>query len=432
MPVLPRQPRSRAARRFAGSVGVLIAALAGAQPVEPPKASAVKLPDGTIVFLTKSPDEANPPIEGVYLSPQEYKALVEQAEQLKKLQDAPRPQAPSECRVAGKIESRGDRTVAALTLTYSFRTAAPKAVVALGGQKAFPLAAKLDGGKLPALAAGDDGLTALVESPGEHTLVLTVEAPVGPRGGKAEVGFEVGLPRAAITTLALAPPEKVKQLTVGVRTAADRGGAPKRATEDAAALGKYPLGPAELLEVAWQPPTAAPVTPQAALSAEVEAAVRVDEAQVETTATVRLRGPAREWALVLPPGADVEARRATSAVPRDPTIELPFSTAFPGLTRPADPTQTNWTFRPPDSGGSDWDLTVTARQPRPMAGDGKSEAPFAVGRSAASRSTASAAACLGSRRSRSPAERPASANEATDREAGRSSTPSRLRPFQSG
>ncbi|HVK09341.1 MAG TPA: hypothetical protein VM597_11240 [Gemmataceae bacterium] len=384
MPVPPRPPRSRAARRFAGSVGVLFAAaLVMAQPADPPKppdrASAVKLPDGTVVFLTKSPDEANPPIDGVYLSPQEYKALVEQAEQLRKLKDAPRPQAPSECRIAGKVEPRGERTVAVLTLTYSFRTTAPKAVVSLGAQKAFPLAARLDGGKLPALAAGDDGLTALVESPGEHTLALDVEAPVGPRGGKAEVGFEVGLPRAAITTLSLAPPEKVKQVTVGVRTAADKGGEPKRATADAAALGKYPLGPAELLEVAWQPPTAAPMTPEAALTAEVDAAVRVDDARVETTATVRLRGPAREWALVLPLGADVEARRATPASPRDPATEPPLAAASPGLTRPADPTKTNWTFRPPDPGGSDWDLTVTARQPRPMPGDPKSREPFAVG-----------------------------------------------------
>jgi hypothetical protein len=358
---------------------LLAAALAAAQPVEPPRASAVKLPDGTVVFLTKTPDEANPPIEGVYLSPQEYKALVEQAEQLRRLKDAPKAQAPSEVKVAGKVEPRGDRAVAALTLTYSFRTTAPRAVVSLGGQKAFPLGAKLDGGKLPALAAGDDGLTALIEKPGEHTLVLDVEAPVGPRGGKAEVGFEVGLPRAAITTLALAPTAGVKQVTVGVRTAADRGGEPKRTTEDAAALARYPLGPAELLEVAWQPPSATPMTPEAALSAEVEAAVRVDEAQVETTAVVRLRGPAREWVLALPPGADVEARRATPAPPREPPFELPFGAASPGLTRPADPTETTWTFRPPDPGGSDWDLTVTARQPRPMPADEKSKAPFPVG-----------------------------------------------------
>ncbi|HET6573394.1 MAG TPA: hypothetical protein VFG68_07320 [Fimbriiglobus sp.] len=379
MPVPPRLPRPRAARRFAGAVGVLLAVLAVARPTEPPKASAVKLPDGTVVFLTKSPDDANPPIEGVYLSPQEYKALVEQAEQFKKLQDSPRPLAPSACRVAGKVEPRGDRTVAALTLTYSFRTTAPKAAVSLGGQKAFPLSATLDGDKLPALAAGDDGLTALIAAPGEHTLVLTVEAPVGPRGGTAEVGFEIGLPRAAITTLELAAPAGVKQATVGVRTAADRGGEPKRTTEPVAALAKYPLGPAELLAVAWQPPTAAPMTPPAALTAEVEAAVRVGETQVETTATVRLRGPAREWALVLPPGADVEARRAAPVAPRDPAAEPPLTAAAPGLTRPADPTRTNWTFHPPDLGGSDWDLTVTVRQPRSKPDGAKSSSPFPVG-----------------------------------------------------
>ncbi len=384
MPVVsPRPPRSRAARRLAGAVGVLLAAalLAGAkpgQPADPPRAGAVKLPDGTIVFFTKNPDEANPPVEGVYLSPQEYKTLLDQAEQLKKLKDAPKPQAPSECRVAGKVEQRGERAVAALTLTYSFRTSAPKTVVALGCQRAFPLAARLDAGKLPVLGSGEDGLTAVIETAGEHTLAVDVEAPVGPQGAKAEVGFELGLPRAAITTLALAPPAGVKKLTVGVRTPADRPGELKRTTEDAAALAKYPLGPAESLEVTWPPPTAPPTAAEAALSAEVDAAVRVGETQVETTATVRLRGPAREWSLVLPPGADVEAKRAAPAAPREPATEPPF-VSTPTLVRPADPAKPVWTFRPPEGAGSDWELTVTARRPRPKAGDPKHAGPYPVG-----------------------------------------------------
>jgi hypothetical protein len=379
----PRPTRSHIARRFAGSVAVLLAAalLAGGQPAripEPTRAGAVKLPDGTVVFYTKNPDEADPPIEGVFLSPQEYKTLLEQVEQLKRLKDAPRPLSPSECRVRGKIEPRGDRAVAALTLTYSFRTTAPKAVVALGGQKAFPLAARLNGDKMPALGAGDDGLTALIDAPGEHTLTLDVEAPVGPRGGKAEVGFEIGLPRAAITTLDLAAPDGVKRMTVGVRTAGDRFGEVRRTAEDAAVLAGYPLGPAELLEVAWQPPTAAPMAVEAVLSAEIDAAVRVDGGQVETTALVRLRGPAREWSLVLPPGADVVARRAASASPREPATEPSFAPA-PALSRPTDPDSPIWTFRPPDGGGTDWDLTVTARQPRPGSDDPAHKGPYPVG-----------------------------------------------------
>ncbi len=383
MPAVPRRPtRPRLVRRLAAAAGVLLAAavLASAQPADPPKAGptpdptragAVKLPDGTVVFFTKNPDEANPPIDGVLLSPQEYKALLDQADQLKRFKDAPRPQAPSECQVRGKVEPRGDRAVAALTLTYSFRTTAPRSSVALGGQKAFPVAARLAGGKLPVLSATDDGLTALIDAPGEHTLSLDVEAPVAPRGAKGELGFELGLPRAAITTLALDPPAGAKKLTVGVRTAGDRAGELKQTTEDAAALAPkagrpaYPLGPAELLAVSWQPPTATPGVTAAVLSADLDVAVRVDEAQVETTAAVRLHGPAREWSVVLPAGADVSARPATPAAPRDPDADPALPPAdTPPLTRPTDPAHPVWTFRPPEGPGPDWVLTAVVRQPR--------------------------------------------------------------------
>ena len=52
---------------------------------DPIKASALKLPDGTVVFWTKNPEEANPTVEGVILSPQDYKALLEQAELARKV-----------------------------------------------------------------------------------------------------------------------------------------------------------------------------------------------------------------------------------------------------------------------------------------------------------------------------------------------------------
>jgi len=74
---MPRRVRQI---RFAVLVLAMGAAAGFAQ--EPPrpgkeKDAAVKLPDGTIVFYTKAPDDPNPPIDGVRLSAKEYAALVE-------------------------------------------------------------------------------------------------------------------------------------------------------------------------------------------------------------------------------------------------------------------------------------------------------------------------------------------------------------------
>jgi hypothetical protein len=387
MPALSRRPI-----RLAAGVPLAVALLtcaAFAQTKQPDAtgAGAVKLPDGTIVFFTKSSEDANPPVNGVLLSAKEYQTLVEQAEQFRKLKDTPKSQTPSRCEIRGKIQTRGDRTVAALSVTYSFRTTTPRTVVALGGRRAFAFAAKLSDGKLPILSADEEGLTALVESVGEHTLTLELETPVGPRGGKGELGFEVGLPRAAITTLALDPPAGVKTLTVGVRYPTDRPiDPPKRTTEQAATLARkpnqpgYPLGTAESLEVAWALPTAAPGAAEAVNAADIDVTVRVEEAQIETSAVVRLHGPAREWSLILPPGADVTARQATPATAQMPPVEPPFATApTPTLTRPTDPARTAWTFHPPDTAGPDWVLTVTTRQARPKAPNPKHNGPFAVG-----------------------------------------------------
>ena len=85
------------------------------QPADKPKASAVKLPDGTVVFVTKGADDPNPVVDGVLLSAAEYQALVEQVEAAKKAKENAKPVPPSGVAVRGAVEARGDRTVAALT-----------------------------------------------------------------------------------------------------------------------------------------------------------------------------------------------------------------------------------------------------------------------------------------------------------------------------
>ncbi len=258
------------------------------------------------------------------------------------------PTPPGRCVVRVVVEQRGQAAVAALTLTLGVRTTTARATVPVGG-RAFATDATTPDGKPLELVAGPDGLSAVVPQPGDHTLVVKLEAPVTVRGG--EVGFEVALPRAAITTLAVQPPAGVGRLTVAVK-AADRPGETSRTTEPTAALDRppgqpgYPLGPAELLTVTWEPPSTAPAGP---LTADVDAAVRVDDAQVETTASLKLRGPAGTHPLKLPAGADA------SLDPGDgPAASLARSaTGDWSLTLPA---------------GGERTVRVTARSARPPVG----------------------------------------------------------------
>jgi hypothetical protein len=361
------------------TIAVTVVAISAQEPPKPAKdKDAIKLPDGTIVFYTKSPDDANPPVDGVRLTAKEYKSLVDQAEQLKKLKDGVKPASPSECHVTGRTATRGDRTVAELTLTYRFRTTGPRQTIALGGGRAFPLGAKIDGDALPVLVVADDGVTVLVEQPGDHTLVLTAEAAVTARGFTGALGFDLGLPRAAITSLSFAAPAPAGQrVTVGVRGAdpTARPGELRRTTYDAARLAKdpVPIGAADLVEVTWDAAATGKGSASIARVAETDLGVRVDDTQVETTARVKLAGEAtRTWEVVLPAGAEVTLERAGQG-------KAPESTGSQAVVaKPADSSGPGrWTVDLPDAG--DWLLTTVVKTTRPGPGNPGHDGPFPIG-----------------------------------------------------
>jgi hypothetical protein len=342
-------------------------------PPKDPAPQAVKLPDGTFLWLGTGPDG-----ERVTLSPQEYQKLVERAEALKKELAARKPVAPSSCAIKARVEKRGDQLVAALKLTYSFRTSHPNAAVALGGREAFLVSAALDGAKLPVLEAGDDGFAVAIETAGEHTLVLDAEAPVLGRA-KGEVGFELGLPRAPITALALEqPPGDVKRVALATRTEAGAKGADGRRTavldaEQLAAREGVPLGPVELLDVSWEPPAGGAPATDAVLSAEFDISATLTEAFADTVAKVKLRGPAREWRLIAPPGTTEVTPERAAAGEVGPTL-------LPTVTKPSDAAKNGWKIElPPGSPASDWVFTVTVRHPRAKGAKGGAPiGPFAV------------------------------------------------------
>lgn len=405
MPATPRRPI--AARLAAAVVGLCAAALVlSAQPPEngkkaadTPKASApapkdakesakpappvgLKLPDGTFLWTGPGPVGDG---ERVLLSPEEHQKLLDQIEQLKKQLAARKGVPPSGCAIRGRVEKRGETAVAALKLTYTFRTSAPNAAVALGGKRAFLVAAALDGNKLPVLDTGDDGFAALVETPGDHTLTLDVECPVAGRGTKTEIGFDLGLPRAAITTLALAPPPGVKRVALTTRTPDPAqpmkppdtrrvAGLEVKALAAGAGHDGYPLGPVDSAEVAWEPPAAAPAA-EAVQSAEITVTGLLAEGFVETTAKFSPRGPAKSWRIAAPADAVLTVDRVAAA----PASE-PGSVDSPTVTKPADPGKPVWKVDlPAGTTAADWAISAVVRTTRAKAGDPKHRGPFPVG-----------------------------------------------------
>ena len=194
-----------------------------ADPPEPLKVpprplDSLKLPPGTIIVITSDPKDTFQKIDAVVISPEEYKRLLEAADQLKKQATPDKPEPPSVCRLSGKVEMRGKADVMRLRAVFEFTTTAAKAVVPLGGRKAAAVSATLDDGKLPPLQFGDDGYSVTVEAPGQHKVAIEWDVPLLSRGAKGgERGFLLHLPGCPITLL-----EQI-ELPAGVATAQLRG-----------------------------------------------------------------------------------------------------------------------------------------------------------------------------------------------------------------
>lgn len=349
-------------------------------PKESPKTPpplGLKLPDGTFLGTAASDGER------ILLTPQEHQKLLDQIDQLKKQLAGRKGVPPSGCALRAKIEKRGEAAVVAIKLTYSFRTATPNVAVSLGARRSFLVAATLDGNKLPVLDTVDDGFAVLVESAGDHAMVLDVECPIASRGAKPEIGFELGLPRAAITTLIFEPPPGAARVSLGTRISdAIKPPETRRVSGlDVKALAPpqpnrdpYPLGPVESLEVTWEPAATTPVA-DGVQTVEIDVVALLAEGFVETTAKLRLRGSSRSWRVAAPADAALTVDRAPGS-----TIPEPTSTDSPALTKPTDANKPVWKIDlPAGTTGADWLVTAVVRSPRPKLPDPLHGGPFVLG-----------------------------------------------------
>lgn len=355
----------------------LLALLAAAEATtQPPEKKApeskssvgVKLPDGTYLWTGK-PGSG----DRVDVSAEEWRKLLDQLDQLKKQATIRKPVPPTECRLRVRVEKRGELSVAAVKASFEFQTLSPRTAVTLGGKRAFPASATLDGNKLAVLDTSEDGLIALIESIGRHTLVLDLEAPVTARNGKGEVGFELGLPRAAITKLILdAPPADVKKINLTTRTpdAATPTKAPPALREtgiDVKSFADGPdggraLGAIESLEVTWDPPaTAAPAT-DTVRTAEWDIQFHLADTTLDTTARLRLNGITREWRFLAPANATVSVDRVSNA---NTSTSASGSDSPPTVTKPTDASKSVWKIDFGSGSPADWAITMETHQTRP-------------------------------------------------------------------
>lgn len=328
-----------------------------------------KLPPNTIIVIGEEGKDALQQPGVIVLTPDKFKEMLDQIEQLKKQANPDRAEAPSRCKISGRIE--GD--VVYLQLQYEFETRKRKTLISLGGQKSSPNAAtvwptgvSLDDGKLPLLPPpGDDGLTVQIDPPGPHKLTLDLELLISARGAKgSERGFEIGLPRAAITTIDfLDVPEVIRELRCNAR--------PRAAKDLNSRNGQRtptPLGAADRLEVTWKGPGPQQVQPLQTAQGTLD--VRIDETQVTTEAELNLQmksGQTGVWQIQAPPPPQASLELDVAPTdPRAPVVTPP----------PADAKVPVWTIKLREPSDEPLKVRIHARQPR--AGRTVAVAPFAV------------------------------------------------------
>ncbi|HEV8062210.1 MAG TPA: hypothetical protein VGP68_20190, partial [Gemmataceae bacterium] len=317
---------------------------------------ALRLPARAVLVLY---DEAKDALQLlprlIVMTPEEYQRIQDQLEQLRRQVRAEKPEAPSVCKLKGRVD--GD--LVRLEAHFEFHTEGPKATVRLGCQKAWPISAKVDG-KTPWLRQTDDGLVLIVETPGKHVATIELLAPLvsrrGPRG--PERGLDLDLPRAAITKIErLELPAGVAEVRLGSRQLK-----PRRLENRAELLESVLVGPGPVdhLDLTWQAPRNAGVMIAAPVFAVGEhIIVRVHDAEILTEAEITLRvlrGEMSKWRLRMPaPGATVvELKPAAQEEDRVSAIEKQLDGNF-----------VNWDVSSKDPTSETLRLSLQVRQPRP-------------------------------------------------------------------
>lgn len=317
---------------------------------------------GTIIVVRSDSKDAVGKVDAVVLTPEEYKRLLDQIDQLKKKTSPDKPEPPSKCRISGRVETRGREEVMKIQVTFEFVSTPARSRFLLGFRKAAAVGATLDGSKLAPLDwSATDGFGVTVDNAGAHKLVLDLELALQYRGGKnGERGFTLHLPGSPITLIdQIEVPGGVESVRLRPILAGGsplssiaRGWPAQELRKPAAELPALALGAIEGLDVYWDGPIASKPA-ESLTTADGDIHVQVSETSVQTTATISiksLRGPVSELKLTTPPGAEVSIA--------GPSSESSFTAA------PANQEKSQWLIRGRDSGTGSLEIEVNVRAAR--------------------------------------------------------------------
>ncbi len=275
----------------------------------------VKLPGDAILVICERAAEAMRVLPQYYYAvpPEKYDALVAEVAKLERQLQQARQFAPinKELTLTGRVHGG----LAELKAVFEFDTDKERSVVALGCRQALPTAIRVDDKVARVVSPPGEPLAALVEGKGEHKvtveMLLRLREQAAPRPGARDgapadplEGFELDLPLSPVTNVKIDLPPGVKGVEVNdqppllLKLDSDRleGGLESKGT----------------LKVAWRRPAPAAPVSAAAVRGAVTVTVQPDRVQTVAELTLRdLAGSVQEWALQLPPGAQV--RPATDA-----------------------------------------------------------------------------------------------------------------------
>ena len=294
---------------FAVVVGAVLPALFAEAPTAPtpaartePEAKKLDLlklpPDAILIICDEAKEAANLAPRSVRMTPEKYQELQDQIKNLEaKLKQADKPLTPSTCQLKGRIEGN----YLLLEAQFEFKTDLPNTVVWLASAPAMPTGIQLLDERTPQFKAEANGCSVQIDKPGPHTLTLALKLELTAKA--ADRGFELELPRAAITHLELALPDGVKDVRVGGKPVADDHYLTLKNGQLSGDLSSTD----KLLDVKWRKTGAANTPP--VLSATARVTVQLDERETLTRADLALKsegGPTALWTLLLPPGATVK------------------------------------------------------------------------------------------------------------------------------
>ena len=324
-------------------------------PAPPKKYDLFRLPADAVIIVTEQAADVLKAIpKYVVLTPEKHQEYLDEIARLRALLDTRKtPQPPSSCRLKGKLD--GNQVV--LQAQFGFVTETPGAVVNLACSPAFAgTGAQIDGHE-PLLKSENGGFTVQVDKPGDHQLTLDLTLPVLPRADGR--GFEIDLPRAAITEIDLELPN-VKDVRRDGKAVDPRlfGGGRL----------KGPLGPAEKLDLAWKE-AGATTNVAGVLVAQGKVHVQIDNRETLTRADLTLKvegGQTNVWQLLVPLGATVEIAKDDQARAQ-PQVEK-ADQKFVSLR----------TIRLKEPSGEPLAVTVTVKGSPPRPGAAVPVGPFAV------------------------------------------------------